>query len=64
MARRSKKNRIPGWVRRARLVHVWKHAVRVAGMFPGRDELEGAFACEYTDRRRLADECERLRKER
>ena len=52
---------MPGWVKKRRLVHVWQHAVRVAGKFPGRDDLVSAFACEYTDRRRLADECERLR---
>ena len=51
---------IPGWVKKRRLVHVWKHAVLVAEKFP-RDELVGAFACEYTDRHRLAGECDRLR---
>lgn len=52
---------MPGWVKKLRLVHVWKHAVRVAWKFMGRGELVGAFACEYTERRRLAFECDRLR---
>lgn len=50
----------PTWVRRAKLVRYWRFAMQVAGTMT-RENLESAFAAEYTSRWRAELECERLR---